>query len=138
MTGEASGRSVYEQAGGLEGFRRLVGEFYARVEVDPVLRPLYPELLEGPKERLALFLAQYFGGPPTYSEKRGHPRLRARHFPFAIGRRERDAWVAAMLAALDASEIPEPASSEMRQYFQDAATFMINQDPAVAGEDRLA
>src|SRR5215211_2204556 len=135
---EEAGRTVYEQAGGLEGFRRLVGEFYARVEVDPVLRPLYPELLEGPKERLALFLAQYFGGPPIYSEKRGHPRLRARHFPFAIGRRERDAWVTAMLAALDAAEIPEPASSEMRQYFQDAATFMINQDPAVAGEDRLA
>ena len=130
----AGSTTVYEQVGGLETFERLVGEFYAGVEDDPVLRRFYPESLAEPKERLALFLAQYFGGPPTYSELRGHPRLRARHSRFLIGRRERNAWVGHMLGAIDAVGIVEPARSEMRAYFEGAATFLINQDwPRPAG-----
>jgi hemoglobin len=91
-----------------------------------VLRPLYPESLAKSKEHMTLFLAQYWGGPQTYSMRRGHPRLRMRHFPFAIGRRERDAWVSHMLAAIDATGIEEPDRGEMRTYFQEAATFLMN------------
>lgn len=125
---ELEPRSVYHLVGGHETFVRLCDAFYARVETDPVLRPLYPEgSLDEPKEHLALFLSQFFGGPDTYSQRRGHPRLRARHLPFAIGRRERDVWVAHMTAALDECEIAEPAYSQLKQYFEEAATFMINQ-----------
>jgi hemoglobin len=120
--------TVYERVGGLETFERLAAAFYERVEQDEVLRPLYPPALEEPRDHLALFLAQYWGGPPAYSEQRGHPRLRLRHMPFRIGRRERNAWVTAMLAAIDAAGIEEPARSEMRTYFEDAATFLINAD----------
>jgi hemoglobin len=119
--------NIYVAVGGMETFRRLASDFYDRVDGDPVLRPLFVEAsLDGPKERLALFLGQFFGGPPNYSLTRGHPRLRARHLPFVIGRRERDAWVGHMLAALDASGIEEPHRDEMRAYFEDAATFLIN------------
>ena len=133
-----SSRTLYDFVGGLETFERLVAAFYEGVEHDPVLRPMYPESLDGPREHLALFLAQYFGGPTTYSDTRGHPRLRMRHFPFAIGKRERDAWVSHMLAAVDAVGIAEPARAEMRRYFDDAATFLINQDLPLARGDRLA
>jgi len=111
--------------------RRLVDAFYAGVEADPVLRPLYPAELDAPKEHLALFLAQYWGGPQVYSQQRGHPRLRMRHMPFVIGQRERDAWVTHMLAAVDAIGIENPARQEMRNYFRDAATFLINAEPNV-------
>jgi hemoglobin len=124
---ESEAVSVYELVGGLEPFQRLVDAFYAAVETDPLLRPLYPPSLDESKEHLALFLAQFFGGPDLYSQKRGHPRLRARHLPFRIGRSERDAWVKHMLAALDESGIEEPAYTHMRNYFQEAATFLINQ-----------
>jgi hemoglobin len=87
---------------------------------------MFPDDMKEAKEHLALFLAQFFGGPAEYSQRRGHPRLRMRHLPFAIGRRERDAWLAHMLAALEASGIPEPAASEMRRYFEDGSAFMIN------------
>jgi hemoglobin len=130
-------RSLYDSVGGLETFERLAAAFYAGVEDDPILRHLYPESLEGPRHHLALFLAQYFGGPATYSETRGHPRLRMRHFPFAIGRRERDAWVRHMLAAIDSVAITEPARSQMRKYFEDAATFLINQETPAQSGDRL-
>jgi hemoglobin len=119
--------SIYELVGGHEAFVRLVDAFYAAVETDPVLRPLYPASLDESREHLALFLTQFFGGPEVYSQRRGHPRLRARHLPFRIGRAERDAWVKHMLAALDQSGIEEPAYTHMRDYFQEAATFMINQ-----------
>ncbi len=122
--------SLYTWVGGAPTFAHLVDAFYAGVESDPVLRPLYPQDLEGPKERLTLFLMQYFGGPTTYSEQRGHPRLRMRHVPFVIGQVERDAWVRHMSAAVDAAEIEEPARTEMLRYFNDAATFMINQEPS--------
>ena len=107
-------------------FERLVAAFYAGVEHDAVLRPLYPESLAPAKKHLALFLAQYFGGPATYSERRGHPRLRMRHLPFKIGQRERDAWVRQMTAAVESTVADAPARAEMDAYFADAATFMIN------------
>lgn len=110
----------------MDAFVRLVDVFYDRVKLDPVLSGMFPQDMAGPKERLALFLAQFFGGPQTYSETRGHPRLRMRHLPFAIGRAERDAWVAHMLAALEEAAIPDPPRSQMRSYFEDAATFMMN------------
>ena len=119
--------NIHDFVGGYPTFERLVNHFYDAVEQDEVLRPLYPESLEEPRLHLALFLSQFFGGPPEYSERRGHPRLRARHLPFAIDRKERDAWVKHMLAAIDATGIQEPARSKMRDYFQDAATFLINQ-----------
>lgn len=120
--------TVYQKVGGMAVFMQLADEFYSRVEKDATLRDLFvDETLDGPKERLGLFLAQFFGGPTTYSERRGHPMLRARHLPFAIGRKERDAWVGHMLAAVDAIGISEPARSEMREYFERAATFLINQ-----------
>ncbi|MPZ50997.1 MAG: globin [Dehalococcoidia bacterium] len=109
-------------------FKRLAEAFYTGVEDDPLLRPLYvEETLEAPAERLGLFLAQFFGGPPQYSLQRGHPMLRARHLPFRIGKPERDAWIVHMLAAIDETGIQEPARSEMREYFERASTFLINQ-----------
>jgi hemoglobin len=119
-------RMIYEQVGGMETFRRVAAAFYRGVAEDPLLRPMYPTDLEGASERLALFLAQYFGGPTTYSDERGHPRLRMRHVPFRIGRAERDAWLAHMDAAVDEARIPEPARAVMRDYFAHASTFMIN------------
>ncbi|MFO7168361.1 MAG: globin [Chloroflexota bacterium] len=122
-------RTIYEQVGGDETFRRLVDAFYARIERDPLLRPLFPENLEPGKEYQFLFLTQYFGGPPRYSQLRGHPRLRARHLPFPIGQAERDAWVGHMLAAIDEVGFPEPARQVLIDYFERGATFMINTAP---------
>ncbi|HEY7269853.1 MAG TPA: globin [Dehalococcoidia bacterium] len=118
--------SVFEAAGGLPAFVALVDDFYDRVKADQLLAPMFPQDLTEAKSHLALFLAQFFGGPAEYSRRRGHPRLRMRHLPFTIGQRERDAWLSHMLAALDASGIPEPAASEMRRYFEDGSTFMMN------------
>jgi hemoglobin len=87
---------------------------------------MFPDDMTEPRQHLALFLAQFFGGPNDYALKRGHPRLRSRHLPFTIARGERDAWVGHMLAALDQTEITEPSLSEMRAYFEGAATFLIN------------
>ena len=124
---ESEDLNIHDLIGGYPTFEKLVNHFYDAVEQDPVLRPLYPESLEESRLHLALFLSQFFGGPPEYSERRGHPRLRARHLPFVIDRKERDAWVKHMLAAIDETGIPEPARANMREYFQDAATFLINQ-----------
>lgn len=123
----AEATAVYEQAGGDDAFRRLVDAFYARVEADPVLRPMFPADLGPGKEHQFLFLTQFFGGPPRYQEQRGHPRLRARHLPFVIGRREAGAWLGHMLAAIDEAAIPEPARTKMRNYFTYAADFLRNQ-----------
>lgn len=120
------GKTVYDQIGGDVAFRRLVDAFYIRVEQDPVLRPLFPSDLTEGKEYQFLFLTQYWGGPARYAEQRGHPRLRMRHFPFAIGQKERDAWVGHMVAAIDEVGIPEPARSQMIEYFDRVGTFMIN------------
>ena len=123
--------SVYEAAGGEETFTRLVERFYAGVAEDPVLRPLYPRdptMFAAAGEHLRLFLIQYWGGPGWYSERRGHPRLRMRHLPFSIGRRERDAWMGHMRAAIDSLNL-EPAVSEVfLEYFEMASTSMMNRD----------
>jgi hemoglobin len=119
-------QTLYAAAGGDDTFRRLVDAFYDGVATDAVLRPLYPEDLAPSREHLCLFLIQYFGGPTHYSALRGHPRLRMRHLPFAIGVRERDAWVGHMHAAIDQTGIVEPVRGVLLRYFEDAATFLIN------------
>ena len=130
MTLPTFDRTMYELAGGEPTFRRLVERFYAGVATDPVLRPVYPEEdLAGATERLTLFLIQYWGGPTTYSERRGHPRLRMRHVPFAIGQRERDAWLAHMTAAVESLELPAPVQTALLDYFERASTAMINRPP---------
>lgn len=129
MTDGAAEPSLYAAAGGMPFFERVVGRFYAAVESDPTLRPLYPEAdLAGAQRRLTLFLAQYWGGPRTYDAERGHPRLRMRHMPFAIGPNERDAWLRLMRAAI-AAEGPQPTvAAELLAYFQHAAEAMRNRD----------
>jgi hemoglobin len=118
--------TLYEVVGGEATFRALVEAFYARVEADPVLRPMFPDDLEAGKQYQFLFLSQYFGGPTTYLAERGHPRLRMRHMPFTIDQQARDHWLAHMLAAIDEAGIAEPARTEMREYFERGSEFMIN------------
>jgi len=126
--------SFYDAVGGEETFRRLVHRFYAGVADDPVLRPLYPEPdLAGAEDRLRMFLVQYWGGPRTYSEQRGHPRLRMRHVTFRIGPRERDAWLARMHAAMDSIELTDDQRSALWTYLVMAAQSLVNvpSDPEV-------
>lgn len=124
--------SLYDRVGGMPFFERLVGEFYAGIEIDDVLAPMYPDHpdLEPGKRRLTLFLAQYWGGPFTYNEERGHPRLRMRHFPFTIGTRERDRWLTHMAAAIErtCNGMPDGAdiAAELLHYFVPAAEAMRN------------
>ncbi|TAN32407.1 globin [bacterium] len=121
-------RSLYELAGGEPAFWLLVERFYARVASDPLLRPMYPEEdLAGATERLALFLIQFWGGPRTYEERRGHPRLRLRHQPFIIGRAERDAWLGHMVAAVESMDLAPALRKALVDYFEKASTAMINQ-----------
>ena len=122
---------IYEVVGGDETFRRLIDAFYARIEADPLLRPMFPEDLEPGKHWQFLFLTQFFGGPARYAEERGHPRLRMRHFPFPIDRAAREAWLGHMLAAINEVGITEPARSIMRDYFEKASEHMINQTSSV-------
>jgi hemoglobin len=124
-------RSVYELAGGEQTFRLLVQRFYARVAEDPLLRAVYPDQdLSGATERLTLFLIQYWGGPSTYSEQRGHPRLRMRHQPFAIGAAERDAWLGHMTAAVESLDLAPQVRKALLDYFETASTAMINRPAA--------
>lgn len=119
--------SFYEQVGGHDTFVRLVREFYRGVADDDVLRPMYPEEDLGPaEERLRMFLEQYWGGPGTYSEQRGHPRLRMRHQPFKVNPDARDRWLAHMRAALDSLELPPLYETELWDYLQRAAFAMLN------------
>jgi hemoglobin len=119
--------TFFEAVGGEETFRRLVHRFYEGVATDPVLRPLYPEEDLGPaEERLRLFLIQYWGGPRTYGEQRGHPRLRMRHAPFPIGQAEHDAWLAQMRVAVDDIGLPEELEKMLWDYLVMAANSMIN------------
>jgi hemoglobin len=114
---------------GEEGFRRLIRAFYRHVPGDDILGPMYPaEDLAGAEQRLADFLIFRFGGPPRYIEERGHPRLRLRHSPFAIGQAARDRWVAIMDRAFDEARLPAEAAHVLRKFFADIATFMINRD----------
>ncbi|GAA0251985.1 globin [Actinomadura nitritigenes] len=119
--------TFYEAVGGEETFHRLVHRFYQGVAKDPDLRALYPEEDLGPaEERLRLFLIQYWGGPNTYSQRRGHPRLRMRHVPFVIGEAERDAWLRHMRVAVDELELPEQLEKMLWDYFTMAARSMVN------------
>ena len=119
--------TLYDRAGGMPFFERLVGRFYAGVATDPILRPLYPEPdLAGAQRRLTLFLAQYWGGPRTYDEERGHPRLRMRHAPFAIDAAARDRWLELMRGALAAEAPPADVAAELDAYLGMAADAMRN------------
>ena len=123
--------TLYDAVGGMPFFERLVSRFYEGVAADEVLRPLYPDDLEEPARHLTLFLAQYWGGPTTYDAERGHPRLRMRHAPFAIGPDERDRWLVHMRAAVDeAGPVPESARTALLEYFEMAAEAMRNRDGA--------
>jgi len=121
--------TVYDRVGGMSFFERLVGRFYEGIATDAVVRPLYPEEdLAGARHRLTLFLAQYWGGPRTYDEERGHPRLRMRHFPFAIGPAERDRWLIHMRAAITELDPPPDVADALERYFEQAAEAMRNRD----------
>jgi hemoglobin len=124
--------SLFEEVGGSQFFDRLVDRFYEGVATDDVLLPLYPEQsdLSGAKERLTLFLQQYWGGPTTYSDERGHPRLRQRHFPFVIVERERDRWMVHMMAAVDELSPNETVHQQLMEYMAMASTAMINSPSA--------
>lgn len=118
---------IYKGVNSDAPFFTLVEEFYKRVEADTVLRPIYPEDLEPGKEALALFLIQRCGGRQTYSQQKGHPRMRARHMPFKIGIIERNAWVHNMSEALDMVPELAPHKGALKEFFESFATFMINQ-----------
>ena len=118
----------YEEFGGSDFFGELVADFYRGVAGDPDLRPMYPEEDLGPAQRrLRMFLEQYWGGPRTYSEERGHPRLRMRHAPFAITEQHRDVWLRHMRAALDNQRLSPELDAQMWDYLVMAANSMINQ-----------
>ena len=121
--------SLYDAVGGEPVFRRLVADFYAGVATDPVLRPLYPEDLGPAEDRLRMFLVQYWGGPTTYSEQRGHPRLRMRHVAWQVGTRERDAWLALMAAAVARLDVPEEARAAIWEHLERAAHSLVNHFP---------
>ncbi|WP_326599013.1 globin [Streptomyces sp. NBC_01803] len=120
-------QTFYEQVGGEETFRKLVRRFYEGVAADPVLRPMYPEEDLGPaEERLTLFLMQYWGGPRTYSDGRGHPRLRMRHAPFAVNQAAHDAWLRHMRDAVDSLGLTPEYEQRLWAYLVYAAGSMIN------------
>ena len=122
-------QTFYDAVGGAETFHKLIAAFYRRVPDDPILGPLYPadEFAEA-EERLRMFLEQYWGGPRTYSEQRGHPRLRMRHAPFAVTPTARDRWLELMRAALDEVGLEPDRDQEIWTYFVMAAHSMVNTD----------
>jgi hemoglobin len=121
--------SLYDAVGGEPVFRQLVADFYRGVAQDPVLRPLYPDDLGPAEERLRMFLVQYWGGPGTYSEQRGHPRLRMRHVSWEIGPRERDAWLSHMRPAVERLDVPEQARAAIWDHLERAAYSLENKPP---------
>jgi hemoglobin len=128
--------SFYAAVGGEETFRRLVHTFYQGVAADPELRPVYPSKDLGPaEEHLRLFLIQYWGGPRTYDERRGHPRLRMRHAHFSIGEAEREAWLRHMRAALDELELDPAHDAQLWEYLVMAAHSLVNQPRESGGPD---
>jgi len=128
---------LYEAVGGMPFFEALVEGFYHGVADDPTLRPLYPDAdLAAAQRRLTLFLAQYWGGPTTYSDERGHPALRMRHAPFPIGGVERDRWLVHMRAAIDAADAPEEAKARLHRYVTMAAEAMRNRPDEKAARTR--
>ncbi|HKB29728.1 MAG TPA: globin [Streptosporangiaceae bacterium] len=128
--------TFFEAVGGEETFRRLVSRFYRLVAEDPLLRPVYPGEDLGPaEEHLRLFLIQYWGGPHTYGEQRGHPRLRMRHAPFRIGEAERDAWLRHMRTSLDELQLPPRLDEQLWDYLVSAAYSLVN-SPGHGGDSR--
>jgi hemoglobin len=120
-------QQFYTDVGGAPVFEKLVARFYQEVADDEVLRPLYPEEDLGPAEvRLRMFLEQYWGGPRTYSDQRGHPRLRMRHSPFKVGPIEHDAWLRCMRIAVDEADLDEAHRAQLWDYLQMAAASMVN------------
>jgi hemoglobin len=129
VTDQLTPADYYSALGGEETFRILVDEFYAGVASDPLLRPLYPEEDLGPaNDRLRKFLIQYWGGPNTYSQERGHPRLRQRHAPFRITHAEREAWLKHMRHAVDVLELDPELDKMLWDYLERAALFMVNSE----------
>jgi hemoglobin len=127
LEGIVEGSTFFDAVGGHPTFQRLIDAFYARVATDPVLRPIYPEVDLGPAaERLRMFLEQYWGGPHTYNEVRGHPRLRARHAPFRVDAAARDAWLTDMRAALDEIALAPEADQVLWDYLKVAADMLVN------------
>ena len=122
--------ALFDRVDGEKFFVELVDHFYLGVAGDPLLRPLYPEDMTEARQHLALFLMQYWGGPPTYNEQRGHPRLRMRHVPFVIGPAERDAWLRHMLEAVthmaETTDLTAADAEELRAYFEMAAHQLVN------------
>ena len=120
--------SFYEEIGGESFFTDLVSQFYAQVALDPILRPMYPEGdLKAAALRLQWFLEQYWGGPTTYQENRGHPRLRMRHAEFHINLAAHDAWLKAMRTAVDGVEMKPELKAQLWSYLEMAAAAMVNQ-----------
>lgn len=120
--------SFYERVGGSMVFTDLVSQFYAQVATDPILRPMYPEEdLQGAARRLQMFLEQYWGGPTTYSEERGHPRLRMRHAGFHIAAPQKDAWLRCMNTAVHGLGLSKDLEKEMLDYIEMAANSLVNQ-----------
>jgi len=119
--------TFYDRVGGRETFRKLAQEFYAGVAGDPQLRAVYPEDDLGPAEmRFRMFIEQYWGGPTTYSQDRGHPRLRMRHAPFKVTVAQRDRWLTHMMAAVDSLDLAPENDQILRDYFDQAAQSLVN------------
>jgi hemoglobin len=129
--------TLYERVGGETWFVALVERFYAGVETDPVLRPLYPDELGDSRAHLAWFLAQYFGGPQRYQELRGHPSLRLRHAPFAIGDKEHDAWLRHMTSAVRSGGLEAEDEADVLKYFVAAAGMLRNVEVSRAGHPSI-
>lgn len=125
--------TFYDEVGGYATFERIVEVFYREVADDPVLKPMYPEEDLGPAaDRLTMFLAQYWGGPTTYGEKRGHPRLRMRHMPFRVDPDARDRWLRCMRTALDEVQLSPLHDATLWDYLERAAYAMVNTLPSAA------
>ncbi len=118
--------TIFEAVGGTPWFEAMIDRFYDGIETDFLLRPMYPDDLTESRDHMVKFLSQYWGGPTTYSEERGHPRLRMRHAPFVIANAEKDAWLEHMLSAVRAGDLPAQIEQQMVDYFEMAATHMIN------------
>lgn len=122
-----AGQTFYDEIGGFDTFRRIVARFYEGVATDELLRPLYPEEDLGPaEERFLLFLVQYWGGPTTYGDTRGHPRLRMRHAPFAVTPAAKDRWLVHFRAGLDEVALTPEQDARLWEYVEHAAQFMVN------------
>ena len=122
--------SFYDAVGGAETFHAIVSRFYQLVAEDAILRPMYPaDDMDGAEERLRMFLEQYWGGPRTYTDRRGHPRLRMRHVPYRIGPLQRDAWLRCMVTAvdeIDSDTLGDAHRAELLDYLHTVADFLVN------------